>query len=94
MYSRIVVGTDGTDRSLIAVDHAAVWRPCARPNCMWWPQRPHEAVGGASQLRTSSPGVDVSAVLRKIGHDATKRHGSASSSTRGPASRRPSDGSR
>ncbi|MGZ4763117.1 MAG: universal stress protein, partial [Ilumatobacteraceae bacterium] len=23
MYSRIVVGTDGTDRSLIAVDHAA-----------------------------------------------------------------------
>jgi len=59
MYSRIVVGTDGSDRSLIAVDHAArLAALCAAE---------------LHVVTATSPG-DATRSAVKIGHDATKRH--------------------
>jgi len=59
MYTRIVVGTDGSDRSLIAVDHAArLAGVCAAEL---------HVVTAASPDNTLRTAV-------KIGHDATKRH--------------------
>ncbi len=79
MYSRIVVGTDGTDRSLIAVDHAArlaaafsaeLHVVAAAP-----PAAPHGR-GAATSLRVITDFSDASAkAAAKIGHDASKRHG-------------------
>lgn len=79
MYSRIVVGTDGTDRSLIAVDHAArLAAVCAAELHV-------VAAVGPSDGRQRPPSTmrqviaelsDASAmVAAKIGHDASKRHG-------------------
>ena len=62
MYSRIVVGTDGTDRSLIAVDHAA--RLAAACSAELHVVAAIARLSGAS-ARTAA----------KIGHDAGKRHG-------------------
>jgi nucleotide-binding universal stress UspA family protein len=78
MYSRIVVGTDGTDRSLIAVDHAArlaavfaaelhvvaAASPTAAAN------RPVAAIPAAVALSDRS-----ARTAAKLGHDACKRHG-------------------
>jgi nucleotide-binding universal stress UspA family protein len=61
MYSRIVVGTDGTDRSLIAVDHAA---------------RLAAAFAAELHVVAAARMSDASAkVAAKIGHDVSKRHG-------------------
>jgi nucleotide-binding universal stress UspA family protein len=77
MYSRIVVGTDGTDRSLIAVDHAArLAAACsaelhvvaaASPNDT---DRESETVTARALLSGTS-----AQMAAKIGHDASKRHG-------------------
>jgi nucleotide-binding universal stress UspA family protein len=78
MYSRIVVGTDGTDRSLIAVDHAAqlaavcsaelhVVAAASPPNR----QRRSSAIG-----ETIVELSDASArTAARIGRDASRRHG-------------------
>ena len=78
MYSRIVVGTDGTDRSLIAVDHAARLAAAFAAELHVVAAAPPNAV--ANTPSTSVPAVvplsDVSArTAAKIGHDACKRHG-------------------
>jgi nucleotide-binding universal stress UspA family protein len=79
MYSRIVVGTNGTDRSLIAVDHAA--RLAAALSAELHvvsaaspvsardkhPSAPREVV---AELSDSS-----ARAAAKLGHDASKRHG-------------------
>jgi nucleotide-binding universal stress UspA family protein len=59
MYSRIVVGTDGSDRSLIAVDHAA---------------RLAAVCSAELHVVTATSPGDTTRVAVKIGHDATKRH--------------------
>ena len=59
MYKRIVVGTDGSDRSLIAVDHAARLAAVCSAEL--------HVVTAASPDNTLRTAV-------KIGHDATKRH--------------------
>lgn len=61
MYSRIVVGTDGTDRSLIAVDHAARLAAAFAAELH---------VVAAATLRDAS-----AKAAAKIGHDVSKRHG-------------------
>jgi nucleotide-binding universal stress UspA family protein len=63
MYSRIVVGTDGTDRSLIAVDHAARLAAAFSAELH---------VVAADLAKVSDASAKTAA---KIGHDATKRHG-------------------
>jgi nucleotide-binding universal stress UspA family protein len=79
MYSRIVVGTDGTDRSLIAVDHAArlaaafaaelhvvaAASPIGAHSTR--PATPREAIAELSDAAAKA--------AAKIGHDASKRHG-------------------
>lgn len=61
MYSRIVVGTDGTDRSLIAVDHAA---------------RLAAAFAAELHVVAAARLTDASAkIAAKIAHDVSKRHG-------------------
>ena len=79
MYSRIVVGTDGTDRSLIAVDHAArlaaafsavlhvvaAASPNGVPHRRSPVRRDIDADFSDSSARTAA----------KLGHDASKRHG-------------------
>ncbi len=79
MYSRIVVGTDGTDRSLIAVDHAA------RLAAAFAAELHVVAAASPSDATNQSPEAmkavmatlsDASAkTAAKIGHDASKRHG-------------------
>ena len=71
MYSRIVVGTDGTDRSLIAVDHAA------RLAAVCDAELHVVAVGPCDATATHRlPAGPVSArTAARIGHDAGKRHG-------------------
>jgi len=59
MYTRIVVGTDGSDRSLIAVDHAA---------------RLAAVCSAELHLVTAASPTDALRTAVKIGHDATKRH--------------------
>lgn len=78
MYSKIVVGTDGSDRSLIAVDHAARLASAFSAELH---------VVAAASPESTSPGTpstmplvlaklsDVSAkTAARIGHDASKRH--------------------
>jgi nucleotide-binding universal stress UspA family protein len=60
MYSRIVVGTDGTDRSLIAVDHAA---------------RLAAAFSAELHVVSVAAPDESARTAAKIGHDASKRHG-------------------
>jgi nucleotide-binding universal stress UspA family protein len=60
MYSRIVVGTDGTDRSLIAVDHAA---------------RLAAAFSAELHVVATATPDESARTAAKIGHDASKRHG-------------------
>jgi nucleotide-binding universal stress UspA family protein len=79
MYSRIVVGTDGTDRSLIAVDHAARLAAAfaaelhvvaaASPSAA--PARP-TAMIPAVMAQLSDASAKTAA---RIGHDVCKRHG-------------------
>ena len=79
MYSRIVVGTDGTDRSLIAVDHAA--RLAAAFSAELHVVAAASPIGARDTPPSMSPGArtqlsDASAkAAAKIGHDASKRHG-------------------
>lgn len=78
MYSRIVVGTDGTDRSLIAVDHAARLAAvfsaelhvvaAASPSAPF--NRPTTAIPAAIAVSDAS-----AKTAARIGHDACKRHG-------------------
>jgi nucleotide-binding universal stress UspA family protein len=78
MYSRIVVGTDGTDRSLIAVDHAARLAAAfaaelhvvaaASPSAVG--NRPMESIPAAVALSDAS-----ARSAARLGHDACKRHG-------------------
>ena len=79
MYSRIVVGTDGTDRSLIAVDHAARLAAVFSAEL-------HVVAAAAPPRVPLAPPSTMPAVLAelsavsartaaKIGHDASKRHG-------------------
>jgi nucleotide-binding universal stress UspA family protein len=79
MYSRIVVGTDGTDRSLIAVDHAARLAAVFSAELhVVAAASPGEAVGIEPSKITAVVAQlsDASAkTAAKIGHDATKRHG-------------------
>lgn len=79
MYSRIVVGTDGTDRSLIAVDHAArLAAVCAAElhvvaavAPLDRAQRPPSAMGEIiAELSDAS-----ARTAARIGHDAGRRHG-------------------
>jgi nucleotide-binding universal stress UspA family protein len=63
MYSRIVVGTDGTDRSLIAVDHAARLAAAFAAEL-------HVVAAVLADLSDES-----AQTAAKIGHDAGKRHG-------------------
>ena len=79
MYSRIVVGTDGTDRSLIAVDHAArLAAAFAAELHVVAAASPSAAI---DQLPSTMPALlatlsDRSAkTAARIGHDASKRHG-------------------
>jgi nucleotide-binding universal stress UspA family protein len=77
MYSRIVVGTDGTDRSLIAVDHAARLAAACSAEL--------HVVAAASPSGVDRRHATVAAIARrssalarsaaKIGLDASKRHG-------------------
>jgi nucleotide-binding universal stress UspA family protein len=79
MYSRIVVGTDGTDRSLIAVDHAARLAAAFAAEL----HIVAAAAPGVTVDRSSAATPAVMAQLSdasaktaaKIGHDAGKRHG-------------------
>ena len=78
MYTRIVVGTDGTDRSLIAVDHAARLASAFSAELhVVAAASPSDAVG--RQPTTMSALVaelsDASAkTAAKIGRDVSKRH--------------------
>lgn len=79
MYSRIVVGTDGTDRSLIAVDHAArLAAAFAAELHVVAAASPGDAADdppetmGAVIARSSAASAKTAA---RIGHDASKRHG-------------------
>ena len=63
MYSRIVVGTDGSDRSLIAVDHAArLAAVCAAELHV-------VAASSPNEVRSAHPSAAT------IGRDASRRHG-------------------
>jgi nucleotide-binding universal stress UspA family protein len=78
MYSRIVVGTDGTDRSLIAVDHAA--RLAAAFAAELHVVAAASPTAAANRRAASEPAAvalsDASArTAAKIGRDACKRHG-------------------
>ncbi|MEP7115041.1 MAG: universal stress protein [Ilumatobacteraceae bacterium] len=78
MYSRIVVGTDGTDRSLIAVDHAArLAAAFAAELHVVAAASPSATIDKApSQVPAVIALSDASArAAAKIGHDASKRHG-------------------
>lgn len=78
MYSRIVVGTDGTDRSLIAVDHAARLAAAFAAEL-------HVVAAASPSSAVDEPPSSVPAAITlsdesakaaaKIGHDASKRHG-------------------
>jgi nucleotide-binding universal stress UspA family protein len=77
MYSRIVVGTDGTDRSLIAVDHAARLAAAFGAELHVVAAAAPRAVAAVSAIpemmsRLSDESAKTAA---KIGHDACKRHG-------------------
>lgn len=77
MYSRIVVGTDGTDRSLIAVDHAA--RLAAACSAELHVVAAASPDGGGENPATVTAIAHLSGAsartAAKIGHDAGKRHG-------------------
>jgi nucleotide-binding universal stress UspA family protein len=79
VYSRIVVGTDGTDRSLIAVDHAArLAAVCAAELHVVAAVAPSDGQQRppSSMRQVIAELTDASAkAAAKIGHDASKRHG-------------------
>jgi nucleotide-binding universal stress UspA family protein len=79
MYSRIVVGTDGTDRSLIAVDHAARLAAVFSAELhVVAAASPGDAIGREPSTMAALVALtsDTSAkTAAKIGHDASKRHG-------------------
>jgi nucleotide-binding universal stress UspA family protein len=79
MYSRIVVGTDGTDRSLIAVDHAArLAAAFAAELHVVAAAAPGEAGGeppASLRARIARQSAESAKTAARIGHDASKRHG-------------------
>ena len=79
MYSRIVVGTDGTDRSLIAVDHAARLAAAFSAELhVVAAASPSDAVGRETSTMAALVSLlsdDSAKTAAKIGHDASKRHG-------------------
>jgi nucleotide-binding universal stress UspA family protein len=79
MYSRIVVGTDGTDRSLIAVDHAARLAAAFAAEL-------HVVAAASPSAAPECPTASIPAVMAelsdasarsaaRIGRDVCKRHG-------------------
>ena len=76
MYSRIVVGTDGTDRSLIAVDHAARLAAACSAELHVVAASPRDADRKQATVPAIAHLCDASAwTAAKVGHDAIKRHG-------------------
>jgi nucleotide-binding universal stress UspA family protein len=78
LYSRIVVGTDGTDRSLIAVDHAArLAAVCAAELHVVAAAAPPQGPRRLSSIGDVIADLtDASArTAARIGRDATRRHG-------------------
>jgi nucleotide-binding universal stress UspA family protein len=77
MYSRIVVGTDGTDRSLIAVDHAArLAAACSAELHVVAAASPNDVGRKRRAVTALALLSDASArTAAKIGHDTSKRHG-------------------
>ncbi len=79
MYSRIVVGTDGTDRSLIAVDHAArLAAAFAAELHVVAATSPSDAVDKPPSTLAAVIAELADASVRaaaKIGHDVSRRHG-------------------
>ncbi len=78
MYTRIVVGTDGTDRSLIAVDHAARLAAAFSAELhVVAAASPSDAAGRQPQTMSALVAElsDASAkTAAKIGRDARERH--------------------
>ncbi len=79
MYSRIVVGTDGTDRSLIAVDHAARLAAAFAAEL-------HVVAAASPSAAPERPTASIPVIMAKlsdasarsaarIGRDVCKRHG-------------------
>ena len=79
MYSRIVVGTDGTDRSLIAVDHAARLAAAFAAELHVVAAASPSAVPDGSTAANPAAMAQLSDASAKtaarIGHDVCKRHG-------------------
>jgi nucleotide-binding universal stress UspA family protein len=79
MYSRIVVGTDGTDRSLIAVNHAARLAAVVGAELhVVSAATPEEPSGGTRSTMTvaiARLSDRAAKTAAKIGHDVSKRHG-------------------
>ncbi len=78
MYSRIVVGTDGTDRSLIAVNHAAKLAAVVGAELhIVAAASPDTSVGARSTMTVAIARLSDRAAktAAKIGHDVSKRHG-------------------
>jgi nucleotide-binding universal stress UspA family protein len=79
MYSRIVVGTDGTDRSLIAVDHAArlaaVFAAELHVVAAAWPSDASGEPPATLRALIARRSAASAKTAARIGHDASKRHG-------------------
>jgi nucleotide-binding universal stress UspA family protein len=79
MYSRIVVGTDGTDRSLIAVNHAAKLAAVVGAELhVVAAATPHETrpdTGSTMTVAMAQLSDRAAKTAAKIGHDVSKRHG-------------------
>jgi nucleotide-binding universal stress UspA family protein len=78
MYSTIVVGTDGTDRSLIAVDHAArLAAAFAAELHVVAAASPSDAMGeppGNLRAVIARQSAASAKTAARIAHDASKRH--------------------
>jgi len=79
MYSRIVVGTDGTDRSLIAVDHAArlaaVFAAELHVVAAAAPTEFGDRSAASLQANIARRAAASAKTAARIGHDTSKRHG-------------------
>jgi nucleotide-binding universal stress UspA family protein len=79
MYSRIVVGTDGTDRSLIAVNHAAKLAAAVGAElhivAAATPDEPGGGTGSTMTMAIARLSDRAAKTAAKIGHDVSKRHG-------------------
>ena len=79
MYSRIVVGTDGTDRALIAVDHAARLAAAFAAElhvvAAASPTDPDNEMQAGRQEVIVRQSAAAARTAARIANDATKRHG-------------------